>query len=60
MEKLSQINATMNVIQAQLNKLSAETKTRPQRKYYCWICRGNLSHRSKVFTSNKLGHKIEA
>ena len=33
--ELSQMNATMNVIQAHINKLSTAGTKIPKRKYYC-------------------------
>ena len=45
MVQLSQMNVTMNYMQAQLKTLaSAQTnQARSKRKHYCWSCGGNFT-----------------
>ena len=62
MAQLSQMNVTMNAMQAQL-KMLASTPTnqkRSKRKYYYWSCRSNYTHSIKTLSYNKPGHKDEA
>ena len=60
MAQLSQMTATMNVMQAQLNTLYAVTTTTPKRKYQCWSYGSNFSQLIKACPSKKVGRKYEA
>ena len=58
MAHLTQTTVAMNAIQAQINILSSSrtNQTRSNRKYHCWSCGINYTHRIKPCSAKKLGH----
>ena len=58
---MTQMAATMNLMQAQLKILSSSLTKQKRTKsmYYCWVCGSNYTHVSKTFSARKAGHKEE-
>ena len=49
MAQLAQMTVTMNAMQAQVKTLASAQnhQARPKRKFYCWSCGSNYTHRRK-------------
>ena len=59
MEKLVQLNVTMNYMQAQMKTSTVKSKNPKitKRKSYCWICVRKLTHGNKPALPRKLSIK---
>ena len=59
MGQLAHITVTMNDLKAHIKTLALATTnpTMSKRKFYCWICRRNFTHKSKICLAQKKFHK---